>query len=706
MSDEKIEQKVTVSDQARTGDITLIGKIVYTIKNPAEWQDAIWHFLSIHKGFIVIWLILEVSLTLTYLRFKNLYLMPFQIWALAAILLLAAAWGWYSFGWVERARLRQALALLSSLAFIDVIGWQTWRVVFPERFDPQVFGIAVAELGAGPDFRSTIRSREISGQVYEHLCQAIGSEFATVTNDGPCRNVGESAERGPVEVKRIGIVPDAQTAREYGRKIRADVVIWGQMLSSNGGGVTIRFQVLETLDKAVNPEFPLILPVTNKLTEVFVKEIDLEGNPAKVKEIVSQQLTIISAFTLGLASYLDRNVPQSVLEFEKAAAAIEQNPTLEVPPAGKSLLYFYLGRSDNALGRLKDGQDWLKRAKETNAEEPAIPLSLALGYGSLGQEQQRDENLNLSLELIYRWLQTHPDDITAIYNRGVIHEILKQQSEAIFDFESVLKLDPDFYIAYLSLGQAATEVGKFEQAEESLRNAIALAERSGANPAWAHLNIALTYDKAGHPDLAKIEFQKAIASAPKVDWMYYYYARFLERQQETETALSTYKDMVEVTWDKGWAYGILAGFLKTRHMFKEARENYLNALSAKPNDVLLHTYLAETYFALGNFESAKKEFEESISLSENIYYPYASYGGFLFQVGEFERAEEMFQHSLKLRPDDYKTLFNLGRTYENLAQSERAKQIYREILNKNDQVPEIVKSAARDRLQQLESAEP
>ena len=91
MTEDKIEQRVVVSDNAQTGDITLIGKIVYVIKNPAQWQDAIWGFLVRHRYFVLLAAIMEAGLLLLYLRFKNLYMISAGLWALAAALLITAA---------------------------------------------------------------------------------------------------------------------------------------------------------------------------------------------------------------------------------------------------------------------------------------------------------------------------------------------------------------------------------------------------------------------------------------------------------------------------------------------------------------------------------------------------------------------------------------------------------------------------------------
>jgi hypothetical protein len=158
------------------------------------------------------------------LRFKDLYLIPVWHWGFVATLLLAAVWEWYTWGWLGRTRTRLVLTLLVTLSLGGLVGSLTWQAAVPECFAPQVFGIAVAELGEGPGFQRTKKAREISAQVYEHLREAIDREFVSEARD-PGGTVATASELGRVELRKIGVMPDSSTAQAHGERIRADVVI-------------------------------------------------------------------------------------------------------------------------------------------------------------------------------------------------------------------------------------------------------------------------------------------------------------------------------------------------------------------------------------------------------------------------------------------------------------------------------------------------
>ena len=709
MDGDKIEQHVTISDHAQTGPITLIGKIenIYNIiKQPSVWQEAVWNFLSSHRRFLGVWSALEVLLAALYFHYKNLYLIPVAHWSLGAVLFAIALWNVYVWFRMEHARLNAFLAFATAVPFAILVGWQARQIAFPEKFEPQVFAIAVAELGEGPDAQSTEKTKEISDQVYEHLCLAIQDEFAARADVDPCSDQNRSPVSQLVQVRRIGVIPDSQTAQDYGTRIAADVVIWGQILRSEEGGATIRFQVLENFDKAVNPEFPLVLPVTVRSTEVFIKELDLEGDPIQLKKLIADQSAIIAAFAVGLSSYLDRDFLHAMTHFEKAVDILEHNPEFAVSPQGKSLLYFYLGRSNYAAAQLEQGHKWLRLAQDANPQEPAIPLSLAIGYGSQGLAEEKQVQLDLALDLLNARITSQPDDNAATYDRGLVNQILGQYEYAILDYQATLKQDPDFYVAYISLSQAASSLGEYALAEQKLQEAIDLAARSGTNPVWAHLHLALVYEKAGDPPAAKAEYQVAIAADPRLDAVYFSYAKFLENQKEMDAALEAYNKILEVTWDKGWGHSILAGFLKRRGLLQQALENYSRAVFYKREDSLLRTYLAETYSALNQPAKARTEYEEALKLPGSSYYPYASYGRFLFQQGQFSLAAKMYEESLRRRPVDYPVLLNLGQTYEVLGEKQQALKVYRQLISGGNEFPAEAIHIAQERIQLLGNGGP
>ncbi|MCP4362942.1 MAG: tetratricopeptide repeat protein [Chloroflexi bacterium] len=702
MTEEKIEQTVTISGQATAGNITLIGKIV---KRSAEWQDSVFNFFSNHRYFFILACVFQIGLLALYWSFKDLYQIRWWLWALTAVLLLAGGWLWYTYWRFGHVAVRLIIGLACVLAFFSIVGNQAWIITHPVSFAPQLFGIAVAQLKDSglPVFSN--RTSELSEQIYDRLCLDIERTFP-----GDAKNCTRPVGSRDIAVRSIGIIPDSETATSHGQDIGAEIVIWGRLLKENDGSVTLRFEVLETLDQAVNPDFPVVMPVTATSTEIFAStsEQNISDDPVEIKESVAQQSIIISSFILGLAAYLDQNFPLAIQQLETTIDTIEENPDLTISDKGMSMLYYYLGKANHTLGRIPEGQAWLEQARLLNSEEPAIFMSLALGHGSLGHTEERDENLNLTIIHLNNWLETHPDDIRALYDRGLTRQIQNQNETAVFDYEHLLELDPTFYIAYLQISVALSELGRTEEAVDWLEKAIDFAEESETNTSWAYLRLGVVYQKANQPDQAKAAYQKAIELDPKVDQMYFFYARFLEQQQEMDAALNNYLQMVNVTFKKGWAYTELGHFYRQRGLHNKALEAYQRALNEENNNPLLLAYLAQTYFDLGQQNMALQTFTEAIEADQNIgtYFVYATYGSILQQSGDYSQAAMMYEKSLELRSIDYPVLMNLSITYEVLGDTSKAIETYQKIIDLENIFSKDKIQTARERLEAIETNSP
>jgi tetratricopeptide (TPR) repeat protein len=698
----RINQQIDLSGQSQAGDITLIGEQYnQTIKQRPPWLVALERSVAKHPGVVSEAIGLEALLAAGYFWFRDMYMISLWLWLTCSVLLGITIWQWYTGVWRRQGVRSLIIASVLTTALAGVLVWQGSRIVAPTRFGANDFGIVVAELGEGADYRRTKHAREISGQVFEYLRAKIAEDLHD--NSGP---QGQPTRSGHVVLSTIGVIPDTSTAQSYGQRVGAAVVVWGQILTSAHGEATIRFQVRETLDRAVNPEYPLVLPVSLSSPEIFARELDLDSDPTKLKPLIAAQSRAIASFALGLSAYLDRDLAKAIDEFGVAAGIAESNPELKTSDAGKSLLYFYLGTATMAQGRIEQGQGWLKRAGEVSPQEPAIPLSLALGYGSLGRFQERDHQLRLALDLIDNWLQTHPDSSVANYDRGIIRQIRGEFQLAQADFAQAIARDPMFYAAYINLGQVRAKLQDVEGAAQAFRAAIALAEETGTNASWAHLNLALVYERFAMLDQARQEFEAAIAGAPQVDWMYYHYAQFLDKQHELDAALQAYRTMIEVSRKKGWANQQTADFLRNHGLLRPALRYYIDAVQQQPKDALLRASLAETYYKLGDITNALHTYEDAIAEQPDSYYIYGSYAGVLFEQHDFEKAAQMYEQSLRLRPIDWGMLLNLGDSYRALKQNDKARASYGKLIELGAQFPEPAVLTARERLRALSADDP
>jgi tetratricopeptide (TPR) repeat protein len=706
MSEEKIEQQVVISDQAQIhGDVTLVGKIVNVVKHPAQWQDAILNFIFAHRYFFLAALVLQVGLFALYLLHMNLYLIPLWLWGLAATLLLSGCWLWYSNIRLTRTRIRLVVSIASTLAFCSIIGAQAKKVVLPQQFAPSVFGIALAELSEGPNFERTSTTREITDQVYELLCSITESSIAANGTEAPCANISDLSDSREVAIQRVGVIPDSKTAKTYGQKIGADLVIWGQILTSSQGSITIRFQIIETLDKVGNPDFPVVLPVTTTATEIYANtsELNLESDSlmvSEIKEAVIEKSTAISSFILGVIAYHNQDFLRARELLEIAIQTIEKSGFEQTSPKGLSIPYYYLGKANHFLGGIETGQIWLKKAQDANSDEPAVPLSLAYGYRSLGEADKFQDSLDRAFELVNIALDQNPNNLFAIYDRGIIYELREEPDFAILDYKAVIEQDDDFFIAWINLGNAALKTQDFETAESAAQQALDLAQKINANTAAPYFLLARVWQQTNKLNDADEAYQAATTSASQGNVFYHQqYAQFLEDQGNYDKALQIYQDAIDNAIYKSGVYRATGNFLRRRGRLDEALGYYQEAVQQNYQDLLARTSMAEVYYQLGDVEHALELYRQIVEDNTTSYYPYSSYAITLYQQGQYEEAIDMLKESLARRPFGPEELRNLAEIYIFLGRCAEAREVLEEILANREDLPEDLIHYAEDGLQ-------
>jgi tetratricopeptide (TPR) repeat protein len=675
--------------------------------------------------FIVLVVVLEIALFLGFYKFTELYRIPFWAWIIAATLLFAVAVGWYKLKWNRGIRAFKSLhylTLIFSIFVLIVIGWQVWRIVIPDKFDRQVYGIALADIDDDDVLQQTEKAREISEQTFYQLCEDLTGSSNNIDDDS-CSTEEGNHLISRIQIKRIGTVTEPQIATAIGDRLDADIVIWGQLLSTGDKTAEIRFEFIELPDRSVDPRLPIVVPITDRSINFLSRELVLADNQEEIKNAVSKQSRILSSFALGLVNYLNNNTRLSSIHFEKAIQEYEgadlnhvlesclQSSTTE-DVNDNSLMYFYLGRSYQGTGLVTAGNQWLECAKRLNTTEPAIPIGLGLGYRSLGEVEQSDANWDEALDKLNDWINKYPNDSSAssaYYDRGILYLARKKYTDAVLDLEKALELNPDYFIGYMSLialAQAYSKNGDFEIAVGKLDEALELAKREEINPSWAYLNLAVINETLSLMDEAKRYFQQAIDIDPENDWLYFYYAEFLENQKEYDAAWQAFSDLTKVSLNTNWAYGNFANFLKRHGLYQDAKENYLIALHDNPEDAILRTYLAETYMKLGEYNTAIYAFEQAIENDSRLSYTYAKYGELMYQRGENQRAIELLHKALEIDPEHPEIMINLATVYKVSGDMDKARQFYEKIIEKEGQFPQIIVDSAREAIKKLDTETP
>jgi tetratricopeptide (TPR) repeat protein len=143
------------------------------------------------------------------------------------------------------------------------------------------------------------------------------------------------------------------------------------------------------------------------------------------------------------------------------AIACEGPPVETTPKSQSALGAMQKLRTGDLGGALKD----YDTAIAQNPKDADSYVNRGITHNELGQNKQAIADYTKALEL-------KPDQILAYYNRANAYHQLKQYKEAIADYRKTIDLDPQYAYAYANRGATYFQMGQKPEAIADLEKAI------------------------------------------------------------------------------------------------------------------------------------------------------------------------------------------------------------------------------------------
>ena len=310
------------------------------------------------------------------------------------------------------------------------------------------------------------------------------------------------------------------------------------------------------------------------------------------KEVTTSSDQAYNYFRAGLEN-ADRLYSVEALENFEAAVRIDSS--FASAWSHLSIYYAHLGRKEECKIAAKRAYDLAQKLPER--ERLGILLRTA--------EYRNDhENFELYLE---KMLEKYPDEIEAIFIQASRNWKLGELDEAIHGFKRVLKINPNYALAYNSLGYLYAHLGDYDQAIENLKKYVFIAPEQ-ANP---FDSLGEIYIMIGRYDDALEQFERALAVKPNFSVepsmlgsaIYLHMARALWHEGKLKEARKHLQKANEVSiWD--WRHQEIlieeARIQCAQKQFEEAITTLNKALRLYQNPVEINPRLALNYAELGD----------------------------------------------------------------------------------------------------------
>ena len=217
--------------------------------------------------------------------------------------------------------------------------------------------------------------------------------------------------------------------------------------------------------------------------------------------------------------------------------------------------------------------------------------------------------------------------------------------QAVFAFDKVLSINPNYFEAYANLGVALVKQNKLDEAVEVYNKAILLKP-----------DYAIAYNNLGNvlKDLKKYNeaieaYKKALSLVPDYTDPYYNMGNAFKEQGKLKEAIQAYKNFISFNPNRPVAYNNLGNALKDQGKLDEAIEAYNQALSLDPNYSLAHSNKGIDLKDLGKTDEAIKSYEKALSLNPNYAETHLNLSFILLNSGKLKEGLDEYEWRWKTK---------------------------------------------------------
>ena len=287
------------------------------------------------------------------------------------------------------------------------------------------------------------------------------------------------------------------------------------------------------------------------------------------------------------------------------------------------------------------------------------------------------ENSDEQEEMFRKVVEIRPEFHEAHYNLGLIYINRNKMKEAAEEFETVLRLEPDFdpNIYYL-LGAAHSEAGNNEEAVAALEKGIRQKpEDLDMLKALGYLQIRTDRADDAIVTLRRIIALNPIDAVARIDLALLYH-----KKDDVETAVDEYLEALDIGPESFTARYNLGLIYARQQKMAEAAEEFEKARVIEPGNVELLERLGDTRMYLNQYILAAFAYEDAINRSGDAKLILPKLGFSLASDGRILSAIESLKKALELDAKNPDTWRFLGDLYFDSGKSEEAIDVYRKSL--------------------------
>lgn len=276
------------------------------------------------------------------------------------------------------------------------------------------------------------------------------------------------------------------------------------------------------------------------------------------------------------------------------------------------------------LWRLGGSQPEANRQEEATTPEALRPLADRY-RGKVNAIQQ--EAVELADFVLTKW----PDDVAAIFVRGLILNKFISRDLGVACWQECIRRAPEFAEPYYWLGIDRFKRGHYAEAVEFLQQSV----RLGVRLVDARVALGEAFSVLGKPEEAVRVLEEQVAQFPNHPAGHFYLAHALDKSGRLEEAERHYREVIRLQPDNYQAWHGLA-MLAQRQGRKEEAAGYFEI--CKKYQAAFHA----------GHQEARRRYDDAESLTTSLASAYTDVGKLLVDHGQPDEAARMWERAVAI----------------------------------------------------------
>src|ERR1700736_4940718 len=207
-----------------------------------------------------------------------------------------------------------------------------------------------------------------------------------------------------------------------------------------------------------------------------------------------------------------------------------------------------------------------------------------------------------------------PASARAHFNYGAALQQIGRLDEAEKEYQTALRLDPDYVKVHVNLALVFMSKSKLDEAKKYYERAVQLDPTAGeVRSGYAYL-----LERLGRADEARAQYENAIRPSPRSARLFYTYGAFLDQRGERYAAIAQYQRALEPDPNLADAHSELATALLTKGDSQKAEAHYLEAARLEPKRADVHSNLGSLLLGQGKISQAIIQYEEALRIDPTL----------------------------------------------------------------------------------------